>query len=140
MKSHTQHNTIDHLLSSIKSYALEGNNDKFNDGTIYNLDGVQGLVKLDLVVEGATAYLTRLTGDCEGVLEWDRKLLIGADLLTLFNVPQNVINEAFEGLNANGFYLKQNTFKNQKGVYIRTTSILMWREKGKRIVEFIWKA
>jgi hypothetical protein len=140
MKSHTQHNTIDQLLSSIKSYALEGNNDKFNDGTIYNLDGVQGLVKLDLVVEGSTAYLTRLTGDCEGVLEWDRKLLIGADLLTLFNVPQNVINEAFEGLNANGFYLKQNTFKNQKGGYIKTTSILMWREKGKRIVEFIWKA
>jgi hypothetical protein len=140
MKSHTQHNTIDHLLSSIKSYALEGNNDKFNDGTIYNLDGVQGLVKLDLVVEGTTAYLTRLTGDCEGVLEWDRKLLIGADLLTLFNVPQSVINEAFEGLNANGFYLKQNTFKNQKGSYIKTTSILMWREKGKRIVEFIWKA
>jgi hypothetical protein len=140
MKSHTQHNTIDHLLSSIKSYALEGNNDKFNDGTIYNLDGVQGLVKLDLVVEGATAYLTRLTGDCEGVLEWDRKLLIGADLLTLFNVPQSVINEAFEGLNANGFYLKQNAFKNQKGAYIKTTSILMWREKGKRIVEFIWKS
>jgi hypothetical protein len=136
---HTAH-TIDHLLSSIKSYALEGNNDKFNDGTIYNLDGVQGLVKLDLVVEGSTAYLTRLTGDCEGVLEWDRKLLIGADLLTLFNVPQNVINEAFEGLNANGFYLKHNTFKNQKGSYIKTTSILMWREKGKRIVEFIWKA
>lgn len=136
---HTAH-TIDHLLSSIKSYALEGNNDKFNDGTIYNLDGVQGLVKLDLVVEGTTAYLTRLTGDCEGVLEWDRKLLIGADLLTLFNVPQNVINEAFEGLTTNGFYLKQNTFKNQKGVYIKTTSILMWREKGKRIVEFIWKA
>ena len=136
---HTAH-TIDHLLSSIKSYALEGNNDKFNDGTIYNLDGVQGLVKLDLVVEGTTAYLTRLTGDCEGVLEWDRKLLIGADLLTLFNVPQNVINEAFEGLNTNGFYLKQNTFKNQKGSYIKTTSILMWREKGKRIVEFIWKA
>jgi hypothetical protein len=140
MKSHTQHNTIDHLLSSIKSYALEGNNDKFNDGTIYNLDGVQGLVKLDLVVEGTTAYLTRLTGDCEGVLEWDRKLLIGADLLTLFNVPQSVINEAFEGLEANGFYLKHNTFKNQKGSYIKTTSILMWREKGKRIVEFIWKA
>jgi hypothetical protein len=140
MKSHTQHNTIDHLLSSIKSYALEGNNDKFNDGTIYNLDGVQGLVKLDLVVEGTTAYLTRLTGDCEGVLEWDRKLLIGADLLTLFNVPQSVINEAFEGLESNGFYLKQNTFKNQKGVYIWTTSILMWREKGKRIVEFIWKS
>jgi hypothetical protein len=136
---HTAH-TIDHLLSSIKSYALEGNNDKFNDGTIYNLDGVQGLVKLDLVVEGTTAYLTRLTGDCEGVLEWDRKLLIGADLLTLFNVPQRVINEAFEGLNTNGFYLKQNTFKNQKGSYIKTTSILMWREKGKRIVEFIWKA
>jgi hypothetical protein len=140
MKSHTQHNTIDHLLSSIKSYALEGNNDKFNDGTIYNLDGVQGLVKLDLVVEGTTAYLTRLTGDCEGVLEWDRKLLIGADLLTLFNVPQSVINEAFEGLNANGFYLKHNVFKNQKGAYIKTTSILMWREKGKRIVEFIWKS
>jgi hypothetical protein len=139
MKANTTH-TIDHLLSSIKSYALEGNNDKFNDGTIYNLDGVQGLVKLDLVVEGTTAYLTRLTGDCEGVLEWDRKLLIGADLLTLFNVPQNVINDAFEGLNANGFYLKQNTFKNQKGAYIKTTSILMWREKGKRIVEFIWKA
>jgi hypothetical protein len=140
MKHTAQHNTIDHLLSSIKSYALDGNNDKFNDGTIYNLDGVQGLVKLDLVVEGTTAYLTRLTGDCEGVLEWDRKLLIGADLLTLFNVPQSVINEAFEGLEANGFYLKQNTFKNQKGVYIKTTSILMWREKGKRIVEFIWKA
>jgi hypothetical protein len=139
MKANTTH-TIDHLLSSIKGYALEGNNDKFNDGTIYNLDGVQGLVKLDLVVEGTTAYLTRLTGDCEGVLEWDRKLLIGADLLTLFNVPQSVINEAFEGLNANGFYLKQNTFKNQKGAYIKTTSILMWREKGKRIVEFIWKA
>jgi len=139
MKANTTH-TIDHLLSSIKSYALEGNNDKFNDGTIYNLDGVQGLVKLDLVVEGSTAYLTRLTGDCEGVLEWDRKLLIGADLLTLFNVPQSVINEAFEGLNANGFYLKHNTFKNQKGSYIKTTSILMWREKGKRIVEFIWKA
>jgi hypothetical protein len=139
MKANTTH-TIDHLLSSIKGYALEGNNDKFNDGTIYNLDGVQGLVKLDLVVEGSTAYLTRLTGDCEGVLEWDRKLLIGADLLTLFNVPQSVINEAFEGLNANGFYLKQNTFKNQKGSYIKTTSILMWREKGKRIVEFIWKS
>jgi hypothetical protein len=139
MKANTTH-TIDHLLSSIKSYALEGNNDKFNDGTIYNLDGVQGLVKLDLVVEGTTAYLTRLTGDCEGVLEWDRKLLIGADLLTLFNVPQSVINEAFEGLNANGFYLKHNVFKNQKGAYIKTTSILMWREKGKRIVEFIWKA
>ena len=139
MKANTTH-TIDHLLSSIKSYALEGNNDKFNDGTIYNLDGVQGLVKLDLVVEGSTAYLTRLTGDCEGVLEWDRKLLIGADLLTLFNVPQSVINEAFEGLESNGFYLKQNTFKNQKGVYIWTTSILMWREKGKRIVEFIWKS
>jgi hypothetical protein len=139
MKANTTH-TIDHLLSSIKSYALEGNNDKFNDGTIYNLDGVQGLVKLDLVVEGSTAYLTRLTGDCEGVLEWDRKLLIGADLLTLFNVPQSVINEAFEGLEANGFYLKHNTFKNQKGSYIKTTSILMWREKGKRIVEFIWKS
>jgi len=139
MKANTTH-TIDHLLSSIKSYALDGNNDKFNDGTIYNLDGVQGLVKLDLVVEGSTAYLTRLTGDCEGVLEWDRKLLIGADLLTLFNVPQSVINEAFEGLSANGFYLKHNTFKNQKGSYIKTTSILMWREKGKRIVEFIWKA
>jgi hypothetical protein len=139
MKANTTH-TIDHLLSSIKSYALEGNNDKFNDGTIYNLDGVQGLVKLDLVVEGTTAYLTRLTGDCEGVLEWDRKLLIGADLLTLFNVPQSIINDAFEGLNTNGFYLKHNTFKNQKGVYIKTTSILMWREKGKRIVEFIWKA
>jgi hypothetical protein len=139
MKANTTH-TIDHLLSSIKSYALEGNNDKFNDGTIYNLDGVQGLVKLDLVVEGSTAYLTRLTGDCEGVLEWDRKLLIGADLLTLFNVPQSVINEAFEGLSANGFYLKHNTFKNQKGSYIKTTSILMWREKGKRIVEFIWKS
>ena len=139
MKANTTH-TIDHLLSSIKGYALDGNNDKFNDGTIYNLDGVQGLVKLDLVVEGSTAYLTRLTGDCEGVLEWDRKLLIGADLLTLFNVPQSVINEAFEALNTNGFYLKQNTFKNQKGSYIKTTSILMWREKGKRIVEFIWKA
>jgi hypothetical protein len=139
MKSNT-HNIIDYLISDIQGYALKGNNDKFNDGTIYNLDGVKGLVKLDLVIEGNSAHLTRLTGDCEGVLGWQREHLIGADLLELFNVPAATINEAFKALNDFGFYRKSNIIKSQKGENIKLDSILMWRETGKRIVEFIWKS
>lgn len=138
-KTQDQHKILESLVSEIKGYTINGNDEKFRDGTIYNMDGAIGCVKLELAVEKSSAYLTRITGDCEGVLEWDRENLIGVDLLSLFNVPKSTINEAFTQLEKNQFYFKVNKIKTQKGKDIIINSILMWREKGRKIVEFIWK-
>jgi hypothetical protein len=129
---------IDSFLGELNKYT-ENNTVHVYDGTIKNFTGVKKACKLELSIIGNKAILEHLTGDVEGVIGWREDELIGCDLLVLMHIDKNLVNKAFEELEKNNFFYKENTFVGSDGRERHTQSILMWRIKGKKLVEIIWQ-
>jgi hypothetical protein len=107
--------------------------------TVKDFDGLVGAVKAEIMLEGKNAIVTSLQGDVIGTLGWNRSDLIGADILETLKIKKEVVDEAYKQLSQNGWALKHNEFKGMNGGVYKTTSILLWREVGKSVVEFIFR-
>jgi hypothetical protein len=107
--------------------------------TVKDFDGLVGAVKAEIMLEGKNAIVTSLQGDVIGTLGWNRSDLIGADILETLKIKREIVDEAYKQLSQNGWALKHNEFKGMNGGVYRTTSILLWREVGKSVVEFIFR-
>ncbi len=107
--------------------------------TVKDFDGLVGAVKAEIMLEGKNAIVTSLQGDVIGTLGWNKSDLIGADILETLKIKREVVDEAYKQLSQNGWALKRNEFKGMNGGLYKTTSILLWREVGKSVVEFIFR-
>ena len=107
--------------------------------TVKDFDGLVGAVKAEIMLEGKNAIVTSLQGDVIGTLGWNRSDLIGADILETLKIKREVFESAFKQLSQNGWALKHNEFKGMNGGVYKTTSVILWREVGKSVVEFIFR-